>query len=116
MSVYILEAARVNPRPRRLSQSLSQRIEERQCGRMPESRCHQRSVEVAVESFAGGLGDEQAALTGGAFEKSFGMVALRRVARADRIVLPLDLATAYRYGVLKAALQKKGRPIPENDL
>jgi tRNA(fMet)-specific endonuclease VapC len=31
-------------------------------------------------------------------------------------VLPLDVATVSRYGVLKAALQKKGRPIPENDL
>jgi tRNA(fMet)-specific endonuclease VapC len=42
-------------------------------------------------------------------------------ARVDRLielcpVLLLDVATASRYGVLKAALQKKGRPIPENDL
>ncbi len=31
-------------------------------------------------------------------------------------VLPLDLATAHCYGTLKAALRKKGLPIPENDL
>ena len=42
-------------------------------------------------------------------------------ARVDRLIelcpgLPLDVATASRYGGLKAALQKKGRPIPENDL
>jgi tRNA(fMet)-specific endonuclease VapC len=29
---------------------------------------------------------------------------------------PQDLATARRYGAIKAALQQKGRPIPENDL
>jgi tRNA(fMet)-specific endonuclease VapC len=31
-------------------------------------------------------------------------------------VVPQDLSTAHRYGTLKAALQQKGRPIPENDL
>jgi tRNA(fMet)-specific endonuclease VapC len=41
--------------------------------------------------------------------------------RIDRLmelcpVVPLDVDTAHRYGVVKAMLRKKGRPIPENDL
>jgi tRNA(fMet)-specific endonuclease VapC len=31
-------------------------------------------------------------------------------------VVPQDIETAYRYGAVKAALQRKGKPIPENDL
>jgi tRNA(fMet)-specific endonuclease VapC len=31
-------------------------------------------------------------------------------------VVPQDLTTAHRYGALKSALRKKGRPIPENDI
>ena len=31
-------------------------------------------------------------------------------------VVPHDLEVAYRYGAAKAVLQKKGKPIPENDL
>ena len=42
-------------------------------------------------------------------------------AKVERLIelcplAPQDLATARRYGALKAALQQKGRPIPENDL
>jgi len=31
-------------------------------------------------------------------------------------IVPQDLETARKYGALKAALSRKGRPIPENDL
>lgn len=31
-------------------------------------------------------------------------------------VVPLDLETAARYGLVKALLRSKGRPIPENDI
>jgi len=31
-------------------------------------------------------------------------------------VLYIDEETAYRYGLIKAALRKKGKPIPENDI
>jgi tRNA(fMet)-specific endonuclease VapC len=42
-------------------------------------------------------------------------------ARIDRLIelcptMPQDIDTAYRYGAVKAALQRKGQPIPENDL
>ena len=38
-------------------------------------------------------------------------------ALAARIpVLPIDVNTAHTYGVLKTALRRKGRPIPENDI
>lgn len=52
-------------------------------------------------------------------EKSSAPAANR--AKVDRLiglcpVAPQDLATARRYGVLKASLLGKGRPIPENDL
>jgi tRNA(fMet)-specific endonuclease VapC len=41
--------------------------------------------------------------------------------RIDRLIalcplVPHDLGTAHRYGKVKAALEQKGRPIPENDL
>lgn len=52
-------------------------------------------------------------------ERSGDVVANR--ARVDRLVelcplAPQDLATARRYGALKALLRQKGRPIPENDV
>ena len=31
-------------------------------------------------------------------------------------MVPHDLATAHWYGKVKAALKRKGRPIPENDI
>ena len=42
-------------------------------------------------------------------------------ARVDRLiercpVVPQDVATARQYGVVKAMLRSKGRPIPENDV
>ena len=42
-------------------------------------------------------------------------------ARIDRLielcpVVPQDVDTAYRYGIVKAALQRRGHPIPENDI
>ena len=36
-------------------------------------------------------------------------------AAANAVLVP-DVATAREYGVLKAALRAKGRPIPENDM
>src|ERR1700704_203604 len=57
-----------------------------QLRRMPQRRPHERPVEVAVEALAGGFGDEEAAVTGGAFEKPFRMIVLGRVTRADGIV------------------------------
>jgi tRNA(fMet)-specific endonuclease VapC len=52
-------------------------------------------------------------------EKSREPVANR--AKVERLIklcplAPQDLATARRYGALKAVLQQEGRPIPENDL
>ena len=52
-------------------------------------------------------------------EKSREPVANR--AKVERLIelcplAPQDLATARRYGTLKAVLQQEGRPIPENDL
>lgn len=52
-------------------------------------------------------------------EKSSQSEANRR--RIDRLielcpVVPHDIEAAYRYGTIKAALQRKGQPIPENDL
>lgn len=52
-------------------------------------------------------------------EKSHANVGNR--AKIDRLLAlcplaPMHLATARRYGVVKAALMEKGRPIPENDL
>jgi tRNA(fMet)-specific endonuclease VapC len=49
-----------------------------------------------------------------------GQPALNRT-RIDRLselcpVVPQDLATADHYATLKAALRRKGRPIPDNDL
>lgn len=43
---------------------------------------------------------------------------LDRIARLIGLcpLVPQDLDTAYRYGAVKAALQRKGQPIPENDL
>ncbi len=35
---------------------------------------------------------------------------------ADNVVLSCDSETALRYGAVKAALHKAGRPIPENDI
>jgi tRNA(fMet)-specific endonuclease VapC len=34
----------------------------------------------------------------------------------DNVVLNCDTDTAQRYGVVKNALRRKGRPIPENDI
>src|SRR5437879_5482976 len=31
-------------------------------------------------------------------------------------ILPCDAGTAYQYGMIRDALRRKGRPIPENDL
>jgi tRNA(fMet)-specific endonuclease VapC len=47
--------------------------------------------------------------------------AIANRARVDRLIelcplAPQDLATARRYGALKALLRQQGRPIPENDL
>lgn len=52
-------------------------------------------------------------------EKSHEGVANR--VKVERLIelcplVPQDLATARRYGALKAELQQKGRSIPENDL
>ena len=35
---------------------------------------------------------------------------------ANNVVLGCDIETAQRYGEIKNALQRKGRPIPENDM
>lgn len=35
---------------------------------------------------------------------------------ANNVVLGCDVDTAQRYGEIKYALQRKGRPIPENDI
>jgi tRNA(fMet)-specific endonuclease VapC len=35
---------------------------------------------------------------------------------ANNVVLGCDFETAQRYGEIKNALQRKGRPIPENDI
>lgn len=34
----------------------------------------------------------------------------------DNVVLNCDVETAHHYGVIKDALHRKGRPMPENDL
>ncbi|MEJ5311323.1 MAG: type II toxin-antitoxin system VapC family toxin [Anaerolineae bacterium] len=34
----------------------------------------------------------------------------------DNVVLNCDAETAHHYGAIKDALQRKGRPVPENDL
>lgn len=34
----------------------------------------------------------------------------------NNVVLGCDIDTAYRYGEIKNALHRKGRPIPENDI
>ncbi len=34
----------------------------------------------------------------------------------NNVVLGCDIGTAYHYGEIKHALQRKGRPIPENDV
>jgi tRNA(fMet)-specific endonuclease VapC len=35
---------------------------------------------------------------------------------ANNVVLGCDIDTAYRYGEIKNALHRKGRPLPENDI
>jgi tRNA(fMet)-specific endonuclease VapC len=35
---------------------------------------------------------------------------------ANNVVLGCGIDTAYRYGEIRSALQRKGRPIPENDI
>jgi len=58
-------------------------------------------------------------------ELSFGAEKSRQpeanLAKVDRLVgrcplVPQDFVTAHRYGKIKAALEQKGRPIPENDI
>jgi len=48
-------------------------------------------------------------------QKDRNLARIDEFAAADAVLVP-DVATAREYGVLKAALRAKGRPIPENDM
>jgi len=48
-------------------------------------------------------------------QKDRNLARIDEFAAANAVLVP-DVATAREYGVLKAALRAKGRPIPENDV
>ena len=48
-------------------------------------------------------------------QKDRNLARIDEFAAANAVLVP-DVATAREYGVLKAALRAKGRPIPENDM